>query len=407
MKKTILVCSNVYPPKFIGGAELIAHYQAKFLQKQGHHVIVFAGDNAPERERYSMRRDDYDDLPVFRVCLHPQDYQADLINFSNKRIERHFNSLLQVFSPDVVHMHNIVGLSTGIIHVAKQRGIKTVITLHDHWGFCFKNTLLKQNNEVCTDYNRCSECMRFIGTGEEKSIPIRMRRDFLKLQLSEVDAFISPSLYLAETYVSAGIPVGKIKCIWYGIDVARLSRLTKKPRSGRVRFTFVGYIGPHKGIDVLAEALPLIAFRDRFQMNLVGEGHATDQVKARVNALGLTQEVRFWGKVDNAHIEEVLRETDVQILPSIWPENQPVTITEAMATRTPIIASRIGGIPELVIDGRNGYLFEPGSAPDLAAKMSEFILHPERIDVFGENGFQMIRENSFERQVHEICRVYA
>ena len=406
MKKTILVCSSFYPPKFIGGAELIAHYQAKVLQKRGHEVIVFAGENAPERQRHSMRRYDYDGVPVFRVCLHPQDYQWDVINFFNPKIEWHFNTLLQAFSPDVAHLHNIIGLSTGIIHSAKRRGVKTVVTLHDHWGFCLKNTLLKRDNEVCTDYNRCFECLPLIGDSAQKSIPIRMRRDFLKLQMEEVDTFISPSLYLAKTYVRAGIPVGKIKVIWYGIDVARFSRVTKKDRSGRVRFTFIGYFGPHKGIDVLLDALALIPFRDRLEVNFVGEGHLKGDITQRVKALGLGQEVKFWGKIDNTRIEQVLRETDVQVLPSIWPENQPVTITEAMASRTPVIASAIGGIPELVRDGYNGYTFEPCSASDLATKMSEFIVHPERIEPFGENGFRMIEDKTFERQVDEICNVY-
>ena len=110
--------------------------------------------------------------------------------------------------------------------------------------------------------------------------------------------------------------------------------------------------------------------------------------------------------VDNSRIEEVFRETDVLILPSIWPENQPVTITEAMASRTPVIASAIGGIPELVTNEYNGYLFSPGCAEELAEKMSEFVIRPERIERFGENGFQRIKDNSFEHQVNKICSIY-
>jgi len=404
--KTILICSNIYPPDFIGGAELIAHNQAKLLQQRGHNVIIFAGDSASAAERHSMRRDDFDGLPVFRVRLHPQDCQPEFVNFSNPAVESRFNSLLEAFSPDVVHMHNIIGLSAGIIHAAKKRRAKTVLTLHDHWGFCYKNTLIKKNREICVDYTRCAECMPFIGSTEGKAIPIRMRRDFLSLQMSEVDAFISPSLYLAETYVRAGIPVGKMNVIWNGVDVNRFSRVVKKPRTGKVRFTFLGHFGSHKGLDIIIDALSLLCCHDRFSLNLAGSGELADHIRQRVEGLRLGGAVKFWGKVDNTRIAEVFSETDVQILPSIWPENQPVSITEAMATRTPVIASAIGGIPELVLNGYNGYLFQPGCAADLAAKMSEFILHPDRIDLFGENGFELIRDKSFERQVDEICRVY-
>ena len=405
MAKTILICANVYPPNFIGGAELIAHYQARLLKQRGYNVIVFAGDSAEGSARYSVRQDYYDGLPVFRVCLHPQDYSADFVNFSHPVIDAHFNTLLDAFSPDVVHMHNIIGLSAGIIHAAKRKRVKTVLTLHDHWGFCYKNTLIKKNNEICQDYSRCAECLPFITDGAGRNIPIRMRRDFLMLQLSDVDTFISPSLYLAGAYVRAGIPIERVKVIWYGIDVAKYSSIVKKQRSGKVRFTFIGRFGLHKGINVILDALDLIQFRDRVEVNLVGTGELTSYLQQRVEKSGMPS-VRFWGMVDNSRIEEVFRETDVLILPSIWPENQPVTITEAMASRTPVIASAIGGIPELVTNEYNGYLFSPGCAEELAEKMSEFVIRPERIERFGENGFQTIKDNSFEHQVNKICSIY-
>ena len=406
MPKKIIICSNVYPPNFIGGAELIAHYQAKLLKKRGYGVIVFAGECDDTRQRYSMRSDHYQGVPVFRVNLHPEDYQLDFVNFSHPPVDSHFNDLLDLLSPDVVHMHNIMGLSTGLIDLAKRRGAKTVLTLHDHWGFCYKNTLIKKGREICRNFTRCAECTPFISGGAERNIPIRMRQDYLKLQLGHVDAFISPSLYLAQAYLQAGIPLGRMNVIWNGVDVDRFSRARKTPRAGRVRFTFIGHFGSHKGIDVFLDALALLRPLGGVAANLVGAGEMMDQLRQKVAALGLSNVVRFWGKLDNSQIEEVFNETDVQVLPSVWPENQPVSITEAMASKTPVIASAIGGIPELVVDGHNGYLFEPGNAADLADKMLEFIAHPERIEIFGRNGFQRIAEKSFEHQLDEICDVY-
>ena len=406
MAKTVLICSNVYPPQVVGGAELIAHYQAKLLKQRGYKVIVFAGKNTPGGDRYSVQPDIYEGVPVFRACLWPQDYQMEGVNFSHPQIDTRFNSLLDAFTPDVVHMHNLAGLSAGIIHTAKRRGIKTILTLHDYWGFCFKNTLLKRGDEICRDYTRCAECMPLVSDGNGPHIPIRMRQDFLKLQLSDVDVFVSPSLYLAEAYVRAGIPIEKMKVIWNGIDVNRFSSVTKTPRVGTVRYTFIGHFGVHKGIDVFLDALETRRFSERISVNLVGHGDLTTHIRKRAAALGLSSIVKFWGSVNHSKIEEVFRETDVLILPSIWPENQPVSITEAMATRTPVIASAIGGIPELVIHGYNGYLFRPGSGADLAAKMSEFIDNPERIDLFGENSFKLIKGKSFDKQLDQICSLY-
>ena len=405
MKKKIVICSNAYPPNFIGGAELIAHNHAKTLKKLGHDVVVFTGDTQVQvfGKRHSLRRDTYDGLTVYRIYLTPQDYQSDFINFTHKKVEEHFKKLLDSFSPDIVHFHNIIGLSVGLIHIAKHKGIKTILTVHDHWGFCHKNTILKRSEEICHDY-RCAECMSIIPDEDCKNIPIRMRKDFIAIQLSDVDAFISPSQYLAEAYIRAGIPKEKFNVIWYGINVQQFAHISKTPMNRRIRFTFVGYFGRHKGIHILLNALPFVGNYDLFEVNLVGDGELMADLKQQVKAMGLNDLVKFWGKSNN--IEKAYCETDIFILPSIWPENQPVTITEAMASRLPVIASDVGGIPELVKDGKTGYLFEVGNAKDLAQKMSEFILHPDRIKTFGENGYKEIINNTFENQSDKILQVY-
>ena len=404
-KKRIIICTNVYLPKFIGGAELIAHYHAKILKQQGHDVIIFAGDPG-ESKRYLLSQDTYDALTIHRVCLSHKDYSSDFINFSHKKVERYFKAILERFLPDVVHFHNIIGVSVGLIHIAKSKGIKTILTVHDHWGFCYKNTIIKRDGEICRDYALCNECMPFIYDGDNKGMPIRMRKDFIEMQLREVDAFISPSRYLAETYIRAGIPKEKFRVIWYGIDVRKFSNVSKTAMNGCVRFSFIGYFGQHKGIHTLLSALPFLDDKDHFRINLVGDGELMDSCTQQVKVMGLKGLVKFWGKIDNSRIEKVHRETDVLILPSVWPENQPVSITEAMATRTPVIASRMGGIPELIEDGKTGYLFEAGNAKQLAQKMSEFILHPDRLQTFGENAYNKIVNYTFENQVDKILQVY-
>jgi len=406
MKHKIVICCNVYPPNFVGGAELIAHSQARILKQMGHEVIIFTGDTHIHGERHSLKKETYENLTVHRIRLVAQDYQPEFINFTHQKVEEHFKSILDDFSPDIVHFHNIIGLSTGIIHIAKSRGIKTILTLHDHWGFCYKNTIIKRENEICNDHTKCSECIPFIQDEDRKNIPIGMRKDFIEMQLYDIDFFISPSQYLAEKYIQVGFPGEKFKVIWNGIDVKRFAGISKSKMKKKIRFTFIGYLGVHKGINILLNALPLLERKDLVQINLVGSGEMVDIYKQRVKSMGLNNIVKFWGKIENIYINDAYSETDVLILPSIWPENQPVSITEAMAARIPVIASNIGGIPELVEDGKTGYLFEIGNAEQLAHKMSEFILHPDKLQTFGENSFKKIEHNTFENQVNIIVKLY-
>ena len=430
MGKKLLICCNAYPPNFIGGAELIAHYQAKELQNQGYDVTIFTGDNHKWGwgKRYSLRREDYEGLPVYRIYLTNEDYAPQFVNFTHKEVEEHFRTILKNFSPDIVHFHNIIGLSVGLIHIAKKQGIKTVLTLHDYWGFCFKNTLLKNNNEICRDFTQCTGCMEVIPDQDNRDIPIRMRQDFIAMQLEEIDAFISPSQYLADTYVHAGFPQEKFHVILNGIDVEKFSHIKKMPDPDHIRFTFIGYFGTHKGIHILLDALQYLDNKQKLVINLVGNGELFTQYYHEVHdkKIDMTKFwggikniftkdynevndkkldiVKFWGRIKN--IEDAYAQTDVFILPSIWPENLPVSITEAMSAGIPVIASHVGGIPELVENEKTGFLFEPGDARDLAMKMNEFIDEIGNIRIFGEDAFDKIKTDTLENQVKKIIEVY-
>lgn len=158
MGKTVLLCSNFYPPNFIGGAELIAAHHAKTLQQLGHKPIVFAGQSEGDASRYAVVQDAFEGVPVYRVRLSAEDFDSRLVNFLHPPVDREFEKLLLECRPDVVHMHNMIGLSMGMIRTAKRLGVPTVITLHDFWGFCFKNTLIDSRNQICQDFSRCHEC---------------------------------------------------------------------------------------------------------------------------------------------------------------------------------------------------------------------------------------------------------
>jgi len=404
--RSLLVCCNAYPPNFVGGAELIAHYQAKALQRRGHKVSVLAAERQPFGAHYAMRRDTYDGVPVYQLQVTDADYAADRVSFHRPELDHRFEEVLDEVPADVAHMHNMIGLSLGMIAAAKRRGLRAVVTLHDHWGFCLKNIIIKGENQICPDFKQCAECQPFISDGRDRGIPIRMRNDYLALAFDLVDAFISPSEYLAKTYVRAGLPVGKMHVIWNGVDVARFSGVLKSPRNGTIRFTFLGYFGEHKGMATILDALPLLGDPRRWRLHLVGDGPLRPVLEQRVAEMKLGDSIRFWGKVAHHQIEDVFRETDVQILPSIWPENQPVSITESMAARTPVIATHLGGVPELVLDGVTGFLFQPGEAAQLADRMRRFLDDPERIEALGARAFERIQENTFDHQVERILRLY-
>jgi glycosyltransferase involved in cell wall biosynthesis len=406
-RKKIAICTNAYPPNFIGGAELIAHNHAKILKKKGHEILVFAGVPDNRAKRYSIKKDVFEGIPIQRVCLHSRDYSGDYVNFFHKEVDDLFCRLLEDFSPDIVHIHNICGLSLNIPEMARHRKIRTVLTLHDYWGICYKNTLMKGDGLICEAFGECEKCLPFISSERWTNLPARMRKDYFTLQLRDVGAVISPSAYLAEIYERVGLFRKKIRVVHNGVDVARFQKVQRKENSKVVRFSFIGHLGRHKGVQTIIDALQYVETKDRVKLNLVGEGELKSELEKIAKKAGVKKLVRFWGQVENRRIEKVYANTDVLILPSLWPENQPVTITEAMACSLPVIASRIGGIPELVEDGKTGYLFDAGNPQDLALKMSLFLADPSKISKYGDNGFKKIKQYTFENQVDNIIKLYS
>jgi len=404
--KRILFCCNIYPPDFVGGAELIAHFQAKLLQANGNSVLVFAGDSKPHGERYALQRDEYDGIRVVRIQLAADDYRSDRINFFHREVEDQFQTILDEFRPEIVHFHNIIGLSAGMIYLAKRSGATTIQTLHDKWGICYKTTALDQKGKLCQDYDKCSECMAFIDDGSHLRVPIRFRQDYLKMQFSYLDCIISPSRYLADSYAKAGFPKEKILVLWNGVDVDRYAKVRRQSKADEISFTYVGHFGSHKGVEVLLRALPMLDKNKKVRLNLVGEGEARGQYIEMLEQNHCTDLVKFWGKVENRYIEKVYQDTDVLVLPSIGPENQPVSITEAMACRLPVITSKLGGAIELVEDGVTGFLFEPGSESALAAKMNEFVRDPDLVEAMGQKGYEKIKDMKLSTQVEELERIY-
>ncbi len=404
--KRILFCCNIYPPHFVGGAELIAHFQAKSLQAKGNSVLVFAGESKPRGTRYTLHREAYDGLRVVRIQLGADDYRSDRINFFHREVEDQFQIVLDEFQPEVVHFHNIIGLSVGMLYLAKRSGATTIQTLHDKWGICFKTTTLDGKGKVCGDYSKCSDCMAFIDDGGHVRLPIRFRQDYIKLQFSYLDRIISPSHYLADSYAQAGFPKEKMLVLWNGVDVERFAKVRRQSKTDEIRFTYIGHFGNHKGVEVLLRALPLLDKNKKVRLNLVGEGEAKGHYIELLNQNHCADLVNFWGKVENRSIEKVYQDTDVLVLPSVGPENQPVSITEAMACNLPVITSRLGGATELVDDGVTGFLFESGNEGALAAKMNEFIRDPDLIKVMGQRGYEKIKNTTLSNQVEELERIY-
>jgi glycosyltransferase involved in cell wall biosynthesis len=396
--KRLLIVSNLFPPHIVGGAEIVAARQCNDLANLGYDVAVFSGRFADENNvPGSLSREVIGALLVYRVTLISLDVES---NFYRPEFERRFKSVLGSFRPEVVHFHNVSGLGANLIPVAKSFGAKVVVTLHDHWGFCFKNTRLRNDSSVCENFEECSLCLPRIDVNDGLSVPIRLRRDYVGMCLNHADTIISPSPYLAEAYNSSGMMLRRVQILSNGINLDELKGEVDK-FSGPVTFSCFSYLGKHKGIPILLDAAERLAaipdLRGKWSLTIAGHGELATLVQPNVLRNRFGDAVKYIGRLSHSEVRKQLAKTQVVILPSIWPENEPVTMLEAIATGTAQLASYIGGNVSLVDDEKSGLFFSPGDTVGLLTAMEKFVRNPQLAREHGQ--YNTTRRDQFSDRI--------
>jgi glycosyltransferase involved in cell wall biosynthesis len=194
--------------------------------------------------------------------------------------------------------------------------------------------------------------------------------------LAAVDLFIAPSRFLRERFIEFGLPPEKILYKDNGFDLAPFLAVQRRPRTEKpVVFAYIGTLVEHKGVHVLVEAFNAID-PAAAELRIYGDPQVFPQYTVRLRALATHPRLSLVGGFDNRDIARILAEVDALVVPSLWFENSPLTIHEALLAGVPVIASNLGGMAEYVEHGRTGLLFRTGDVEDLRERLEWFIRHP-------------------------------
>jgi glycosyltransferase involved in cell wall biosynthesis len=213
---------------------------------------------------------------------------------------------------------------------------------------------------------------------------------------ADADALVAISTRTRDEFLKAGLPPGRVKLIGHGIDVEAFRPVSLDERAvlresltlptGSQLITFTGRLLRGKGVEVLIEAFRRLAARQPLaHLLIVGSGSGQvlsveEALRRQVAEAGLSERVTFTGRVDN--VADFLRASDVYCLPSYF-EAMPLSLIEAAGCALPCVASRVGGIVDVIDDGRSGVLVDPGDAVGLAAALGAVLDLPERRAALG------------------------
>lgn len=227
---------------------------------------------------------------------------------------------------------------------------------------------------------------------------------FLRQTLNKVDAIISPSQFLRSVFIEAGVAPERIIFSRQGRDFPDLSpEMVEKSPSSELRVGYLGQIAWHKGVHTLFEAVRQIP-NARLMVQAYGDTtHFPKYTDCLGQLLAEDKRLKLAGVYHRHEVSQVFHNLDVIVVPSLWYENSPNTILEAFAHRTPVIASNLGGMAELVRDGENGLLFAPGDVNDLARQLQRLSDDPNLLPTL-RAGIDPVK--SVAQEIEELELIY-
>jgi glycosyltransferase involved in cell wall biosynthesis len=381
-----------------GGDSTYTFDVSGLLESRGHEVVHFAMKHPRNFESpfepFFVEQVDYRE--IFMTGSPLTKFKALLRSLYSLEAKRKFAALLDETGPDIVHLQNFRRhLTFSILPEAVKRNVPVVYTAHDYDPICPNSLLFADRNvcEVCggARYHRalkvrCKE-HSLLGT-----LPIVVEGTFAKWRdyYRLIDTMITPSDFLRAKLIQYGFDPGKVITVHNFIDASAY-----KPGYGGEGFIYFGRLATEKGLENLIEAA---CSAPETRVTIAGDGPERERLEQLCLKLGCGN-VEFLGYVAREQLLDLVRGTVCVVMPSIWYENFPYAVLEAFALGKPVIASRMGGMPEMVRHGETGLLFDAGDVLALSEQMEYCRTNPEAVERMGRNARTLV-ETEFDATAH-------
>jgi glycosyltransferase involved in cell wall biosynthesis len=326
-------------------------------------------------------------------------------SFHNSEVLSELERLQTARSFDVWEIHNIFpAMSPVVYEMALKINVPVVHYLHNYRLSCVNGFFLNHGEPcqrclsgnfwpafatACWRNSRLQSGWMGLITGRIRKLPL-FEKVFCWVALSEAQK---------REHVRMGIPAEKIRVIHHFFEAEQPSL----PPSKSPTALFVGRLSPEKGVDELLDAWKLLQGGER-KLFIMGDGPERARLERRAREL---KGVQLIGFVEREQKEQYWREALFSVVPSIWMEPFGMVVLESWSHGRPVVAHRIGALPELISDGVHGLLAQPRDAQDLARRMEEMFSHPERAEEMGLAGRRHLEERfSKKRWLSETADIY-
>ncbi len=389
----ICFMSNLYPPFIVGGAEIVVKNVAEELVKKGHDVIVIT--TSPKKKTYCEK---INNVTVYRI--NPMNIFPFFTISKQKKSIRPFYFIYDLFNiypyvtvkkilkkekVDIVHINNFRGFSLSIFNAVKSLNIPLIFTAHDFSLICIMSSFLNSSNEICTN-------------------PSKLCKTYVKIQKHFVDnkpdLIIAPSQFVIDKLINAGFFKNvKMKTLPLGIELH-----DKKVRKlyDIINIFYVGGLSRNKGVHILINSFKKLE-QENVRLHIFGKGIDEDEFRE----MGYPDKrIIFHGFISNEKLMRLYYKANITVVPSICYDNSPMVIYESLMHGSPVIGSRIGGIPELVEEGYNGFLFEAGNVDELKGIFEKIISDTLLLKKLEDGAYESAKKYDLNKHIHNLETMY-
>jgi len=365
----ILLVTHRYPPLGVAGVERLSEQTALGLKAMGHEVTVLTRHDSDSPPFPKLHRTTRKGVGVTVISG-----GGPLLGRFPKlapALEQMFERTLVEADPDVVLVSHLLNHSPMYVAIARRWGVPVVMELHDFFVACERAHLERFSGTLCQGPEGGRACATHCFPNDSRALERwALRTHVFRHTLQLANAVICPSRFVADYFQDAfgpGLP--PLHIIGNGVEACGDPLPSSSVSEGPLHLAYVGVVGPHKGPHVILEALRL-ARLPAVRLSVFGQPiqpyfrHLAEAASEMPNL-----DYRTFGAFEPVELPLLLSDVDALVVPSLVWETYSIAAHEALACGVPVIASRVGALPEVVRHGENGLLVEPGSAYDLAINL--------------------------------------
>ncbi len=438
----IALVVHTFFPNWHAGTEVYARSLARKAIERGHEVFVLCYEPPEANDLFDgIRAWDtmFEGLPVHRISFYKRYEFFHLKEYFNREVEDHIYEYFSHLLPDVVHVVHAMHLSTASIWAAKKLNLPVISTATDFWYVCPTFQLVKWDESLCRGPHPLT-CLACITAGPSSAwirrvatrpwlarvlspvlvslgrllffradwlanlVWLSQRPGWMRKTLSQIDVLLAPTANTTRLLTINGIAPVEMRTSGFGLETHTTPIPSRDREDLPLRVGYIGTFRHTKGLHVLLKAMRRLP-SEKVRLQVYGRvGHFPEYDTVVQNLAAGLDNVSFQGTFPNEELPQVFAGLDVLVMPSLWYENSPLVVLSSFSLKTPVIASNVGSLADLVEHGKNGLLFEMGNADDLASQLRRLIEEPSLLNRL-RAGISEVR--TIDQNAEELLDIYS